>query len=331
MSSPYVTNLHSSYAGLDNISNVQRSATYYNNDQSRNTVYSNIAPQPSCYEESIPTGLDAIHSQPDYEETTPPTTKPKYSWPPLHTAPKFSQKVEREEVKSQDFSRFFTKGLTFGKRKDAIDWVKSEAKKLTFCMINERKESGAYGKTPCTWLICERGGPRTPSKDVKGLVNRPSKKCGCQFQIKVLEYKPNEWSILVTRPYHNHAFAKDLEGHPIAGKLTPEEMMEVDRLYKKNTKAATILSVVNEDEDNCTGQKQIYNAIQKLKKKGMQSRTVVQEFFHRCKELGYFLEYMSDPETNKVTHMFFAHPDSIRLLRAYPYVLLIDSTYATNM
>jgi len=63
----------------------------------------------------------------------------------------------------------------------------------------------------------------------------------------------------------------------------------------------------------------------------MESRTVVQEFFHRCKELGYFLEYKSDPKTNKVTDMFFAHPDSIRLLRAYPYVLLIDSTYATNM
>ena len=98
-----------------------------------------------------------------------------------------------------------------------------------------------------------------------------------------------------------------------------------------NISAKFIKGKVNVEVDNWTNQKQIYNQIAKLKKEGMEGRTVVQEFFYKCKEKQYWIQYRSDPTTNKVTDIFFANSNSIKLLKAFPYVILLDSTYATNM
>ncbi|CAN1168199.1 PKS-NRPS hybrid synthetase cheA [Linum perenne] len=35
-------------------------------------------------------------------------------------------------------------------------------------------------------------------------------------------------------------------------------------------------------------------------------------------------------ESASVTHVFMAHPEAVKLYRAYPYVVLLDSTYKTN-
>ncbi|CAN1183106.1 Protein FAR1-RELATED SEQUENCE 5 [Linum perenne] len=35
-------------------------------------------------------------------------------------------------------------------------------------------------------------------------------------------------------------------------------------------------------------------------------------------------------ESTSVTHVFMDHPEAVKLYRAYPYVVLLDSTYKTN-
>ncbi|XP_074299634.1 uncharacterized protein LOC141630777 [Silene latifolia] len=44
----------------------------------------------------------------------------------------------------------------------------------------------------------------------------------------------------------------------------------------------------------------------------------------------YFYEIDSE-ESKELTHIFMAHPEAIKLFRAYPYVVLMDSTYKTNI
>ncbi|XP_074300049.1 protein FAR1-RELATED SEQUENCE 2-like [Silene latifolia] len=39
----------------------------------------------------------------------------------------------------------------------------------------------------------------------------------------------------------------------------------------------------------------------------------------------------NDPETKELSHVFMAHPEAVKLFRANPHAVLIDSTYTTNV
>lgn len=39
---------------------------------------------------------------------------------------------------------------------------------------------------------------------------------------------------------------------------------------------------------------------------------------------------MRENKTNEVDVLFFAHPESLKMLRRFPYVFVIDATYKTN-
>ena len=62
----------------------------------------------------------------------------------------------------------------------------------------------------------------------------------------------------------------------------------------------------------------------------MDGRTVVQEFLYRCHEKDYYTEYRINAETNQIQDIFFAHPDSIQLLKAFPHIIVLDSTSSTT-
>ncbi|KAL9232928.1 hypothetical protein vseg_007988 [Gypsophila vaccaria] len=44
----------------------------------------------------------------------------------------------------------------------------------------------------------------------------------------------------------------------------------------------------------------------------------------------YVKWHEKDPVTSEVTNVFMCHPEAVKLFRAYPNVVLIDSTYKTN-
>ncbi|CAL1367409.1 unnamed protein product [Linum trigynum] len=48
-----------------------------------------------------------------------------------------------------------------------------------------------------------------------------------------------------------------------------------------------------------------------------------------AQRLGYFIECEFDDQ-RRVTRLFLCHPESIRMLLAWYFVVLIDSTYKTN-
>ncbi|XP_074300736.1 uncharacterized protein LOC141632047 [Silene latifolia] len=41
--------------------------------------------------------------------------------------------------------------------------------------------------------------------------------------------------------------------------------------------------------------------------------------------------HKSVPETKELSHVFISHPEAVKLFRAYPHMVLIDSTYKTNV
>jgi MULE transposase domain len=50
---------------------------------------------------------------------------------------------------------------------------------------------------------------------------------------------------------------------------------------------------------------------------------------YELEQAQYFHEFKTDT-IGRITHVFFAHPDSLLLLKSHPDVLLMDCTYKTN-
>ncbi|XP_074277792.1 uncharacterized protein LOC141601411 [Silene latifolia] len=77
---------------------------------------------------------------------------------------------------------------------------------------------------------------------------------------------------------------------------------------------------------------QLYNETRKIKKEEMGERNTAQQMLALAVAAKYVHFYEIDSEDSKaLTHIFMAHPEAIKLFRAYPYVVLMDSTYKTNI
>jgi hypothetical protein len=80
--------------------------------------------------------------------------------------------------------------------------------------------------------------------------------------------------------------------------------------------------------------KDIYNEKLKYKKEKLAGLTPTQallkqrETYEGPEHEKY--EYSFQLNGNRVSHLFFMHPDSIRMLQQHPNVILLDCTYKTN-
>ena len=59
-------------------------------------------------------------------------------------------------------------------------------------------------------------------------------------------------------------------------------------------------------------------------------RSQLQQLMFNLNKHDYILWHRSHGESNELQDLFFAHPCSLDLLRAFPHILLMDTTYKTN-
>ncbi|XP_050217461.2 uncharacterized protein LOC126669499 [Mercurialis annua] len=76
--------------------------------------------------------------------------------------------------------------------------------------------------------------------------------------------------------------------------------------------------------------KQVYNYRETLRKSSFEGRDVVGQFYHMAQQNDYVHWTLAEEDTGVLTHIFMAHPDSVRLLRTYYWIIGMDSTYKTN-
>lgn len=144
------------------------------------------------------------------------------------------------------------------------------------------------------------------------------------------EEQRESWKITVVHGTHNHEIGESVYGHALAGRPTAEEFAVLKKMTLGHCTPIKIASTLNADPKNFTTKKQVYNNMYKVRKERMEGRTVVQDFLYQCQQNDYFIEHKINAETNEITDIFFASPDSISLLKAFPYIIVLDSTYATN-
>ncbi|KAI5681897.1 hypothetical protein M9H77_03125 [Catharanthus roseus] len=114
---------------------------------------------------------------------------------------------------------------------------------------------------------------------------------------------------------YNHKIAVYNHGHAQASRLTEEQLKQTKQFMEESCAA--------------TAQK-IYNVIAKLKKSRIQGRNMVEEVLYLSAQQGYTVIYRNDEESNVLSDIVVAYPTSIAMIRTWPYVLIIDTTYKTN-
>ncbi|KAI5659195.1 hypothetical protein M9H77_27988 [Catharanthus roseus] len=74
----------------------------------------------------------------------------------------------------------------------------------------------------------------------------------------------------------------------------------------------------------------IYNVVAKIKKNRMQGRNTVEEVLCLSAQRSYTVFYRNREETTVLSDIVVAHLTSIAMIRTWPYVLIMDTTYKTN-
>ncbi|XP_038680255.1 protein FAR1-RELATED SEQUENCE 4-like [Tripterygium wilfordii] len=230
----------------------------------------------------------------------------------------------------QDFTDEFTTDTIFQSREELIQWARHIGQNLGFIVIILRSEIGGPGKRHKLLMTCECSGNYRSLKNSTKLTG--SKKCNCPFQLKGIKLETDDdWMIRVLSGIHNHSIAVYMEGHSFAGRLSTEENNIMIDMSTNLVKARNILSTLkSKDPENVSTIKTIYNARQKYRVAEKVGKSQMRQLLHKLSEHEYIYFYRANDETNELQDLFFPHPRSLDILPAFPFVLLMDSTYKTN-
>ncbi|XP_022025098.2 protein FAR-RED ELONGATED HYPOCOTYL 3-like [Helianthus annuus] len=114
-------------------------------------------------------------------------------------------------------------------------------------------------------------------------------------------------------------------------RLTPSEERVVEQMMHQNIKQRDILAAIKEQNPhNVSTRNTIYNARAKLGRMEQVGETPMQILFDWLEKVGFVFYHRTSQNGERVEDVFFIHPESNMLWRAFPHMLLIDSTYKTN-
>ncbi|XP_076955048.1 protein FAR1-RELATED SEQUENCE 5-like [Bidens hawaiensis] len=125
------------------------------------------------------------------------------------------------------------------------------------------------------------------------------------------------WKLEVVNKTHNHDPVLFEEGHPALRKLTDEEIDLVATLHRQGLRPVKIKSATKKrfPGNKCT--RDIYTVV----------KLVLENFLQTH---GFTFYTWENPSTNRTENVFFCHEKVHTMWRAFPDLLLIDTTYNTN-
>ncbi|KAI5402696.1 hypothetical protein KIW84_050336 [Lathyrus oleraceus] len=230
-----------------------------------------------------------------------------------------------------DTTDAFTATERFGTREEVIRWIKEVRinNKVTVIISRSDTEMGKRGRSNKIIFGCDKGGKHKISDSG---TQSASKKCGCPFKIRSTPAKDGSgWKIDVKCGLHNHGLPDRLEGHSFIGRLTTDEKQHVPDLAKRHVAPRNILlSLQDNYPENVTRITQVYKHKSVIQKEIRGPRSEIQHLFKLIEDAGYVYWSRKKDDSEVVREIFWAHPDSVKLLNIFPIVLVMDSTYKTN-
>ncbi|XP_074305127.1 uncharacterized protein LOC141640135 [Silene latifolia] len=235
-----------------------------------------------------------------------------------------------------DYSDKFTYRLPFTSFEEAFNYCLKMAQQNHFNIVKSSYHPGDDRTLSYNYIRCDRGGTRNvkmTSANSGSKKNTTTKRCRCPFLIKVTKGSEGNWTILPVRGHHNHKLEKYLDGHRRMTAFSDEQKKFLKEQRDSQVKPAKVRLGFGIKYPNqpMPVMKQIYNHNARLSKEERGGRNRAQHMLYLASYHMYIQHIIRDDETgNRLTHIFMAHPDALKMLHAWPYVVLIDSTYKTN-
>ncbi|XP_012829974.1 PREDICTED: uncharacterized protein LOC105951131 [Erythranthe guttata] len=137
---------------------------------------------------------------------------------------------------------------------------------------------------------------------------------------------------LINDGKHTHPPTLFPHGHGTTSRITPQQKARIKELRNSHVKPMLIMDRLRKDDPTIqTSMKHVYNELANIKSEEIEGMTVIQFLMHNFQQGEYRYWHRVDSETNNtITDVMFACPESIKLLRLFLYVILMDCTYKTN-
>jgi len=230
-----------------------------------------------------------------------------------------------------DQQEHFTTTQKFATRNDLLEWVGEKARKLGFSTVIGKSDNGGNGRSAFVTLICERGGSYTEYKIKTRREIAGSGKCECPFRLRGYLLIAGDWSLKVGDGKHNHDMTDLLKGHKNVGHLNPNEHVHLHEMVDSNVPPRQMFTNLRKrNRTTSTTIKHVYNACHRYRRSIRSTRNDRQHLLKSLVDNGYVYHCKKYHDSDDVSDVFWAHPNSIKLFNTFSTVLVLDSTHKTN-
>ncbi|XP_074266996.1 protein FAR1-RELATED SEQUENCE 5-like [Silene latifolia] len=235
-----------------------------------------------------------------------------------------------------DYSDHFTTTRLFSSSMEAFNWAFEIGLRLGFGIKRaSNKRVGRNTNLKQDYFVCRMGGRGLVNKDADSLMraNTVTAWCKCKFQMKAVEIQENKWKLVMRSGFHNHPLTLYCDSDRYFAKFDEEELAYIDARVRTHVRPAIISAGLHQrnPEKSRPNRRQIYNRSQKVRAEERDGRNPAQQMLALTVQHKYVHYWVTDQETDELTHVFMAHPEAVEMFRSYYYVVLIDSTYKTNL
>ncbi|KAK5834544.1 hypothetical protein PVK06_018426 [Gossypium arboreum] len=156
-----------------------------------------------------------------------------------------------------------------------MQWVQNTTFSLGYIIVTRRSKAKENGVVSYVTLICDCGSEYKFKESSKKF---GTKKTNCKFRLVGSYLKQYDgWTLRMICDQHNHPPAQHMEGHAYAKRLKENKKKLLGDLTTKNVTPRDVLSTLKEqDENNISTLKTIYNARKKLHSSQNVDKTPIQ-------------------------------------------------------
>ena len=211
-----------------------------------------------------------------------------------------------------------------------MNHFKKLARGYNMVLVIKRSWKIQHNRPGGVLLACEQYGEyRKRGNDIR---SSQSKLIDCKFALYGREDPIGVWKMYVEHGSHNHDLPKCLKGHAYVGRMSTEEVDMAQILVDIGTRPKSISYGLRKwRKQNVTSSKTLQNTLTKIAVQQRGHRTMTQHALHQLHKRGYYFKYRTQPrDPNTISELFLAHKDGVRLLKKFPYVIVLDCTYKTN-
>ncbi|KAI7760068.1 hypothetical protein LZL87_014319 [Fusarium oxysporum] len=217
-------------------------------------------------------------------------------------------------------------------RESLLVAINSWAKPRGYAFTTGKSSKTPNGRVKVVFA-CDRN-KLPPSTSIERKRRTCSRGTGCKFSVLAKQSLDGTSWVLSHRPgqeyaVHNHPPSEDPSAHPVHRQLSENDIGVISSLTASGTAPREIRTYLHNNSNTLVTQQDVYNQIAATRRDLRKGQSSIQALVDQLQEEGFWCRVRLDSD-NRLTAIFFAHPDSIAYLQCNPDVLLLDCTYKTN-